>query len=109
MGARLSIASGLNIPEWRKMLVDYHDNQIVDYLKFGWPADYTASMPPTPTHTNHTDNPTQLAAIRRYVQTELARGAMLSPFQETPFNPLDPGQPHNDMPQKVHHRQACQS
>ena len=106
MGARLPIASGLNIPEWRKMLVDYHDNQIVNYLEFCWPADYTAGTSPTPTHTNHTDNPTQLAAIRRYVQTELAHGAMLDPFQELP---LDPGLPHNDTPQKVHHRQACHS
>ena len=36
MGARLSITSGLNIPEWRRMFVDYLDNQIVDSPQFAW-------------------------------------------------------------------------
>ena len=30
MGARIPIPSALNIPEWRRLLTDYHDKEIVD-------------------------------------------------------------------------------
>ena len=50
------IKSGLNIPEWRTLLVDYHDKEVVDFLEYGWPDDYTADKPPTSTTTNHANS-----------------------------------------------------
>ena len=35
------------------MLANYPDLQLVDHLEFGWPIDYTASIPSVPTLRNH--------------------------------------------------------
>ena len=35
--ARIPLASGLNIVEWEKELVDYPDKMLIEYLKFGFP------------------------------------------------------------------------
>ena len=59
--AGIPIPSGLNIQEWRHLLVD---REVVDYLEYGWPADYTADKPPTTSNTNYTSDPHQLEAIR---------------------------------------------
>ena len=37
MGCRISLQSQLNITDWRKYLVNYWDQQLVDFLAFGFP------------------------------------------------------------------------
>ena len=50
--ARCPVSSGLLIPAWRMMLADFPDTQLVDFLQFGLPLDYTSSVIPTPTLIN---------------------------------------------------------
>ena len=70
---------GLNIATW-KHLYDYHDKQLIDFLEYGWPADFTADRPPIPAVENHQNDDESLAAIRSYIEKESGFGAMLGPF-----------------------------
>ena len=87
LDARLPIPSGLNIPAWTELLIDYHDDQQVDFLNFGWPVDYTKPTPPTPTYTNHERDPVMLRYIEKFIQKEVEFGAILGPFSQVPFAP----------------------
>ena len=100
LSAKIPIPSGLNIPAWRSMLVGYHDKKVVDYLEYGWPADYTASTPPITSDTNHTEDPVHMQSINTYVSTELSHGALLGPFSQPPFAPWSQNSPMMTRPKK---------
>lgn len=36
--ARIHVDSALNIPQWHLALVNYHDQDLCDFLDFGWPV-----------------------------------------------------------------------
>ena len=100
MQAKIPIPSRLNIPEWRRQLTGYHDKQLVDFLEFGWPADYTADKPPTTTIINHREDPAHMASIQDYVRTETNHGALLGPFDKPPFAPWSQSSPMMTRPKK---------
>ena len=85
--ARLPLKSGLCIPSWRKALVDYRDSELVDFLEFGWPLDYTAPVAPTPALSNHEKNPLYLSHVNSFLTKELSCNALLGPFEVLPFAP----------------------
>ena len=85
--ARIPVPSALNIPAWRTLLKDYHDTTLVDLLCYGWPADYTADYPPTPTYKNHVRDPAVVLLVADFVKTEMAHKAIFGPFETPPFTP----------------------
>ena len=87
IGARRPVVSGLKIQAWRTLLHDYHDKQLLDFLEFGWPADFTADLPPIPATDNHKESQDYKTHIKKYIQTELEHGALLGPFDRMPFQP----------------------
>ena len=87
IGARRALVSGLNIEAWREMLAEYHDVQLVDYLEYGWPVDYTADQPPVSAKENHRESQDNAVHIKKYVDKELECGALYGPFDEPPFRP----------------------
>ena len=100
IGARVPVPSGLNIPAWREKLHGYHDSLLVEYLEFGWPADYTADFPPTPAQGNHKEDPAFHRHIQEYVRREVALGALLGPFTNLPFQPWTQLSPIMTRPKK---------
>ena len=83
----MPLPSCLNIPVWRHILSDYHDKTLVDFLEFGWPADYTALQPPTSATSNHHEVLDYTDQIRSYVEEEMAYGAIIGPFEQPPSAP----------------------
>ena len=81
------VPSNLNIQAWRKYLLNYPDKTLVDMLEFGFPANYIAPFPPTPTYVNHREAQDHSAHIDQYVQKELTLGALLGPFGVPPMTP----------------------
>ena len=69
--ANIPVPSGLNIAQWREKLASYHDTELVEFLEYGWPSDYTALNTPTATTNNQAKDPAQLTAIRHYIATKL--------------------------------------
>ena len=79
-------------------MTDYADHDIVEFLQFGWPINYNASVLPQPTHTNHHSALAYPEDVKHYLSTELSFGALAGPFKENPLphalitSPLDSSQ-----------------
>ena len=87
LAARQPLTSGLNINNWKLALLGYPDKQLLEFLEFGWPADYTANKIPTPTFYNHIELIDNSKFIQEYIDTESSHGALLGPFSTIPFVP----------------------
>ena len=84
-GAKIPVSSQLNISVWRHYLTDYVDHVVVAFLQFGWPINYTSSVLPQPTHTNHQSALAYPEDAQHYLSTELSFGALAGPFKENPL------------------------
>ena len=84
---RIPVPSGLNIPVWRALLLDFLDTLLVDHLKFEWPLNYTANRIPTPTYKNHSVTVELDFLILKFINTSLSHNALLGPFESCPFSP----------------------
>ena len=53
LSARIPIPSHLNCDAWEALLTGYHNAEITDFIRYGWPGGYTAPEPPHPSEDNH--------------------------------------------------------
>ncbi|CAH3034487.1 unnamed protein product [Porites evermanni] len=81
-GAKIPVSLQLNISVWRHYLTDYVDHVVLDFLQFGWPINYTSSVLPQPTHTNHQSALAYPEDVQHYLSTELSFGALDGPFKK---------------------------
>lgn len=84
-GAKIPVTSYLNIAAWEFRLQDYHDSDIVKFLRFGWPINYTADTLPETSVSNHPSAISFSDHVDYYIATELEHGAIAGPFH---YNPL---------------------
>lgn len=84
-GARIPVLTPLNIPAWESKLLDYHDRQIEDFLRYGWPVNYTANQLPVSADKNHSSALSYADHVQHYVNTELRYHAIAGPFRNNPF------------------------
>ena len=87
MVSRITVPSGLNLDTWDELLKDYHDQDLLKYLRFGWPVGFTGSHPPPPVLKNHTSATRFPDQISSFVEKELSLGGLLGPFDSPPFIP----------------------
>ena len=85
ISARIQIPSQINCNAWDTLLKDYHDCEITDFLRFGWPGGYTALSPPTPSQSNHPSACNFSTHIDKFLEKETSLGAMIGPFSCPPF------------------------
>ena len=83
---RRPVPSDLNTDAWQHALRDYHDADIVNYLRYGWPASYTAPTPPTASHRNHPSALRHPTAVEAFIDKEIHKQALLGPFESPPFD-----------------------
>ena len=84
--AREPVYFQLNVPDWRVYLTGYEDRIVADFLEFGCPIHYAASVIPTPTRKNHQFALAHPDHVEHYLHTELTLGEITGPFS---CNPLD--------------------
>ena len=86
--ARIPLKSDLNIDAWQNYLGDYHDQYLIQYLKFGFPLSLSDPDSLNRTHIDkHASSLQYPRAIEQYLDKECRAGAMIGPFRESP----DPG------------------
>ena len=94
-GVQIQVNNTWNFSKLEEWLEDYHDHNLIKYLKFGWPlnAVNTAEDFTIPVNQQRArDNPDD---IREYISKELKHGAIIGPFKKNPFgrkarfSPLD--------------------
>ena len=98
--AKVPIPSDIRCDAWAEMLAEYHDAEIVDYLRYGWPGGYTAPDPPQPSMVNHPSATAYDQHVSKFIRNELDKGALLGPFVEPPFQEWSQTSPLMTRPKK---------
>ena len=86
--ARIPLPSGLNTANWELFLRQYHDREIVEFLKYGWPSDFNHNNPLLSTLRNHSSGISSDSHIQHFIDTELSYNAILGPFDKPPIIPM---------------------
>ena len=86
-GARIELDHKWNLDLMQQLLQEYEDKDMVEWLRYGWPAGRLPTLPDpklaTKNHTGATDHP---AALRAYIAKEQSKGAVMGPYKNIPFN-----------------------
>ena len=69
------------------LLQDYHDKEVCEYIRYGWPVGYTAPGPPETTYKNHDSANKHIPHVEEFVAKELKLGGIIGPFTSPPFTP----------------------
>ena len=84
--ARLPLKTNFSMPYWQARLADYHDQDLLQFLTFGWPINFTSSsVVPVGSATNHPSALNFPQHVQRFLETELSHLALLGPFVSNPF------------------------
>ena len=83
-GAQVQVSS-LPISIWQTKLQGYVDQQLISFLKFGWPVGFEGPDPPDLFQQNHRSARRRPEHIANYVSTELSYGALGGPFEHPSF------------------------
>ena len=86
-GCKIPLSSKLNLSEWEKRLVSYHDKEVVEFLRYGFPISYRGELhleanSGVSNHNGATNFPQH---IDTFIESELSKGRILGPFDESPF------------------------
>ena len=85
LGMRIPVKTNLNIVNWRKYLVDYFDQQLLDLIQFGFPLDFDRNTVLCSTYKNHASAYEFASHVDKYIQEELHHGAIMGPFKTPPI------------------------
>lgn len=98
--ARISLNSALNIHNWREALVAYHDQELLQFLEFGWRLGFYKQTPPVSIMENHQSARDNSSHVQAFITKECQLGAMLGPFNGLPFDPWTRISPMMTRPKK---------
>ena len=84
-GCRIPVASAWKLDILEEWLKDYHDYEITEWLKYGFPISRIDYPMLVPANTNHLRATLFPEAIDAYVEKELRLGATIGPFTVPPF------------------------
>lgn len=71
---------------WAHLLRHYDDKIVAEFLKYGWPINYSSNQLPLSTLHIHQSALTFADHVRHYIKTELSFGAIAGPFSVNPLN-----------------------
>ena len=71
--------------KWKKHLVDYWDDQLIHLLRYGFPLDFNRDCHLKTDKQNHASAIKYPGYIKAYLQEEIAHGAILGPFTDSPI------------------------
>lgn len=87
VGSQCSVKSALRSDQWQLVLQHYHDREVCSYIKYGWPVGFMGTTPPSSVTHNHKSAIEHPEHVKKFIETELAHGAILGPFKDPPFEP----------------------
>lgn len=101
-GAKIQLASCWNFQLLECLATSASDREVVLFLRYGWPLNYTqpsASQPPL-TFGNHRGALMYKQQIREYIHKELAYGALSGPYCSLPWSDRVAVSPMTTRPKK---------
>ena len=85
-GAKIPIKTSWDLEVLEELLQDYHDKEIIEWMRYGWPIGRLPTMPdPETTQRNHQGANLYPEALKKYIDKEQSYGAIMGPFTEIPF------------------------
>ena len=99
---RIQVNHNWNFDLLQSMLVDYHDYEIVDLLKFGWPIDRDMNIPLELGGINHKGATCFENHVDDYINNEIKLGATIGPFECIPFRGAVAASPLVPAKRKIH-------
>ena len=84
LGARIKVDSQLNLQEWYDQLQDYWDQQLLEFLTFGFPLDFNRNSPLYWEGDNHKSALEYPQDIEAYLKEEMQFKAIVGPFDQHP-------------------------
>ena len=103
-GVRIPVNSNINIEFIRENLKKYFDEEIVQYLEFGWPIGVTGEPPNKTRVQNHAGARNFPEFIDSYIIKEIQHKAILGPYEENPFESNIFVSPLNSVPKEGNSR-----
>lgn len=100
IGAKIQVHSALNLDQWDTALQQYHDKEVCEFLRYGWPLGYLSDVHPASITDNHASAMLHEKHITKFIQTELEHNAILGPFHQEPFTPWTRCSPLMTRPKK---------
>ena len=99
-GERIEVNDKWNLNRLEEWLVDYHDRELVNLLRYGWPlnAKDTAQQDDVPENQKGAkQNPEK---IKAYLKEEIENGSVIGPFIKNPFGSAARFSPLDTRPKK---------
>ena len=84
--ARVPVNSRLNLEAWRHYLQGYSDSDVVAFLEYGWPTNFSSAKLPKSTFKNHSSALKRQDIIDDHIKTEMQNAAIIGPFESNPFS-----------------------
>ena len=85
-GAQVPIETRWNLDRLQELLHNYEDQEVVEWIRYGWPMGRLPTLAdPAITHKNHKGATDYPQAMKNYIDKELKRGAVMGPYDKTPF------------------------
>ena len=85
-GAKIPVQCKWNLEKFEELLQDYEDKEVTEWMKYGWPAGRLPTLPsPAKTFKNHKGATDYPEALKKYIQKEASKGAIIGPFNKIPF------------------------
>ena len=84
-GCRIPVKSNWNVNLFDSLLSEYHDREILEFLRYGFPISWEGKDYPVPANTNHLGATRFPEHIDRYLNKEINLGATIGPFRIPPF------------------------
>ena len=85
IGLKLPINQFWNLDTLEQMLSDYHDNNIVQFLRFGWPISHNGQAYSSQSCDNWKGVNVYPVEVRKYLDNELKHKSVIDHFKTNPF------------------------
>ena len=85
-GEKIPVPTALKVHMWAHLLRHYDDKIVAEFLKYGWPINYSSHQSPLSTPHNHQSALAFADHVRHYIKTESSFGAIAGPFSVNPLS-----------------------
>ena len=84
LNCRIPVKSQLKVHTWEKVLANYWDVQLTQFLRYGFPVDFNRNSQLESEKANHSSATQHADDVNAYLAEELQHGAILGPFDKCP-------------------------
>ena len=83
--AKIPVTYSWNLNMLENWLKDYHDKDLINYLRYSWPLNAQNTEENTNIPKNQTGAIMNETEVDKYIETELKHGTIIGPFKRNPF------------------------